>query len=147
MPTIQDVRFTSACPPVDEYHFHAFSGGGMQVVALSLLDGRIKVDKDLAQIVAACTTCGLYDVACKFLVAAERQDVIMALKEHLVESGWDLPGHRRRSANLERFGYSAGEPVLAPGKWAQGLGIKILPGRGANTLLFAASEAEFDWKM
>ena len=44
LPTIQQTRFTSACPPVDEYHFHAYSGGGMQVMALALLDGRIQVD-------------------------------------------------------------------------------------------------------
>ena len=90
LPIIQQTKFTSACPPVDEYHFHAYSGGGMQVMALALLDGRIQVDRDLAQIVSACTTCGLCDVACKFIMAAERQDVIIALKEHLAESGWGV---------------------------------------------------------
>jgi len=139
MPTILDSRFTSACPPVDEYHFHAYSGGGMQVMALSLLDGRIEVDQDMAQTVAACTTCGLCDVACKFIMAAERQDVIMALREHLVECGQALPGQQVRSDNLDRYGYSAGKPVLAPGQWAQGLGIKILPGDSANVLLFAGA--------
>jgi len=139
LPTIQDTRFTSACPPVDEYHFHAYSGGGMQVMALSLLDGRIEIDQDLAQTVAACTTCGLCDVACKFIMAAERQDVIMALKEHLVECGQALPGQQVRSDNLERYGYSAGKPMLAPGQWAQGLGIKKLPGDSANVLLFAGA--------
>jgi heterodisulfide reductase subunit D len=141
LPTIQDARFTSACPPVNEYHFHAYSGGGLQVMALSLLDGRIEIDQDLAQIVAACTTCGLCDVACKFIMAAERQDVIMALKEHLVESGQALPGQRVRSDNLERYGFSAGKPVLAPGQWAQGLGMKILPGDSAEVLLFAGAGA------
>lgn len=139
MPTIQDTRFTSACPPVNEYHFHAYSGGGIQVMALSLLDGRIEIDQDLARIVAACTTCGLCDVACKFIMAAERQDVIMALKEHLVESGQALPGQRVRSDNLEHYGYSAGKPELAPGGWAQELGIKALPGERANVLLYAGA--------
>ena len=101
MPTIQDARFTSACPPVDEYHFHAYSGGGLQVMALALLDGRITADQDLAQIVSACTTCGMCDVACKFIMAAERLDVIMAFKEHLVECGLVLPGNLVRSENLE----------------------------------------------
>ena len=89
MPTIQQTRFTSACPPVDEYHFHAYSGGGMNVMALALLDERISVDSDLAQIVSACTTCGQCDVSCKFIMAAERQEVIIALKEHLVDLGWE----------------------------------------------------------
>ena len=144
MPTIQDTRFTSACPPVNEYHFHAYSGGGMQVMALSLLDGRIEVDQDLTQTVAACTTCGLCDVACKFIMAAERQDVIMALKEHLVESGHALPKQRMRSDNLVKYGYSAGKPVLAPGLWTQGLGIKNLPGKSARVLLYAGAGTRQD---
>jgi heterodisulfide reductase subunit D len=144
MPTIQDTRFTSACPPVNEYHFHAYSGGGMQVMALSLLDKRIELDQDLAQTVAACTTCGLCDVACKFIMAAERQDVLMALKEHLVEGGLALPGQRLRSDNLERYGFSAGRPVLAPGQWAQGLGIKKLSGERAKVLLYAGAGARQD---
>jgi heterodisulfide reductase subunit D len=137
MPTIRDPRFTSACPPVNEYHFHAYSGGGMQVMALSLLDGRIEVDQDLAQIVAACTTCGLCDVACKFIMAAERQEVLMAFKEHLVECGQALPGQQVRNDNLVRYGYSAGKPVLAPGQWAEGLGLKKLPSDRADVLLYA----------
>ena len=117
MPTIQDARFTSACPAVDEYHFHAYSGGGLQVMALALLDGRIDADRDLAQIVSACTTCGMCDVACKFIMAAERLDVIMVLKEHLVECGLALPENLVRSENLERYGYSAGKQVLPHGSW------------------------------
>jgi heterodisulfide reductase subunit D len=114
LPTIQQTRFTSACPPVDEYHFHAYSGGGMQVMALALLDGRIQVDGDLAQIVSACTTCGLCDVACKFIMAAERQEVIMALKAYVVEQGWGIPL----------------QPETSPARthWAEGLGLKTLPG-------------------
>jgi Fe-S oxidoreductase len=139
MPTIQDTRFTSACPPVNEYHFHAYSGGGIQVMALALLDGRIELDQDLARTVAACTTCGLCDVACKFIMSAERQDVIMALKEHLIEGGQALPGQQIRSDNLERYGYSAGKPALVPGQWAQGLGIKNLPGEHAEILLYAGA--------
>jgi Fe-S oxidoreductase len=139
MPTIQDTRFTSACPPVNEYHFHAYSGGGIQVMALALLDERIELDPDLAQIVAACTTCGLCDVACKFIMAAERQEVIMALKEHLVEGGMALAGQRQKRNNLEQYGYSAGEPNLPPGQWAQGLGIKHLPEESARVLLYAGA--------
>ncbi len=144
LPTIRDARFTSACPPVDEYHFHAYSGGGMQVMALALLDGRIEVDQDLARIVAACTTCGLCDVACKFIMAAERQDVLMALKEHLAECGQALEGQQLRRQNLEKYGYPFGQPRLAPGEWAQGLGLKTLPAEKANVLLFAGSGARQD---
>jgi len=127
MPTIQQTRFTSACPPVDEYHFHAYSGGGINVMALALLDGRIRVDHDLAQIVSACTTCGMCDVSCKFIMAAERQDVIIALKEHLVESGF-APAQITET-----------KPTLP--HWADRMNIKTLPESKADVLLFAGAGA------
>jgi heterodisulfide reductase subunit D len=130
MPTIQQTRFTSACPPVDEYHFHAYSGGGMQIMALSLLDGRIKVDKDLAQVVSACTTCGMCDVSCKFIMAAERQDVLLALKEHIVESGLFIPPKVKNRSTLPH--------------WADGLNLKTLPESTSDVLLLVGSGANQD---
>jgi Fe-S oxidoreductase len=127
LPTIQQTQFTSACPPVDEYHFHAYSGGGMQVMALALLDGRITVDGDLARIVSACTTCGLCDVACKFIMAAERQDVILALKEHVVESGLGTAPEVENKP----------EPI----HWADGLGLKTLPASKSTVLLYVNAGA------
>jgi Fe-S oxidoreductase len=127
LPTIQQTRFTSACPPVDEYHFHAYSGGGMQVMALALLDGRISVDRDLAQIVSACTACGLCDVSCKFIMAAERQAVIIALKEHIVESGFGV------------IPKTESKPTLT--HWADGLKLKTLPESKSDVLLFVGAGA------
>jgi heterodisulfide reductase subunit D len=130
MPTIQQTRFTSACPSVDEYHFHAYSGGGIQVMALALLDGRITVDDELARVVSACTTCGACDVSCKFIMAAERQDVIMALKEHIAEAGFGVtPKAEEGSASTH---------------WADGLEIKTLPENEAKVLLFVGVGANHD---
>jgi len=130
MPTIQQTRFTSACPPVDAYHFHAYSGGGLNVMALALLDGRIEVDGDLAAIVSACTTCGHCDVSCKFIMAAERQEVILALKEHLAESGF-APAR------------AAADEAPLP-HWADGMGLKTAPGSQAPVLLYAGAGARRD---
>jgi Fe-S oxidoreductase len=127
MPTIQQTQFTSACPPVDEYHFHAYSGGGMNVMALALLDGRIPVDRDLANIVSACTTCGLCDVSCKFIMAAERQDVIIALKEYIAETGF---------ATMPK---TEDKPTLP--HWADGLKLKTLPASKSDVLLFVGARA------
>ena len=130
MPTIQQTRFTSACPPVDEYHFHAYSGGGLQVMALSLLDGRITVDQDLADIVSACTTCGACDVSCKFIMAAERGDVIMALKEHVVESGFGIQSHNGTRT--------------AQSKWSDGANCSTVPDSKSDILLFVGAGVDYD---
>jgi Fe-S oxidoreductase len=130
LPTIRQTRFTSACPPVDEYHLHAYCGGGLNVMALALLDGRIGVDEDLARVVSACTTCGLCDVSCKFIMAAERQDVILALKEHIAESGLALPAEPEE------------QPALP--HWAGGLALKTLPESRAEVLLYAGAGSRHD---
>jgi heterodisulfide reductase subunit D len=130
MPTIQQTRFTSACPPVDEYHFHAYSGGGMQVMALALLDGRISVHRDLEQIVSACTTCGACDVSCKFIMAAERQEVIIALKEHIIDSGF-APAVKAEEHSARKT-------------WIEGLKLKTLPESKARVLLWAGAGAYYD---
>jgi Fe-S oxidoreductase len=98
----------------------------MNVMALALLDGRISVDRDLAQIVSACTTCGLCDVSCKFIMAAERQDVIIALKEHLVESGLSPTPKTQIQTTLPH--------------WADGMNLKTLPDSKADVLLFVGAE-------
>lgn len=127
MPTIQQTRFTSACPAIDEYQFHAYSGGGMQVMALALLDGRITVDDNLAQVVSACTLCGACDVSCKFIMAAERYEVILALKQHLAELGFGTEPRKEHLPPLEH--------------WANGMVVKKLPGDSSDVLLLAGSGA------
>lgn len=130
MPTIQQTKFISACPPVDTYHFHAYSGGGISVMALALLDGRIKIDSDLAKIVSACTSCGMCDVSCKFIMAAERQEIIIALKEELFNQG---------------FGPKEKEETRDPlPHWATGLNLKILPKDQAKILLIVGADTKYN---
>ena len=127
MPTIQKTsKFISACPPVDEYHFHAYSGGGIQVMALALLDGRIEVDDNLAQILSACTMCGACDVSCKFIMVAERQEVILTLKEYIAELG---------------LMKSKSSHITSQPHWAKGLNLKLLPRDNSRLLLFVGSGA------
>ena len=130
MPTIEQTKFISACPPLDEYHFHAYAGGGISVMALALLDGRIKIDNDLANIVSACTTCGMCDVSCKFIMAAERQEIIIALKEVLADQGLAPP--------------LTEEPSVSLSHWASGLNLKILPKNKADILLIVGAGSKYN---
>jgi heterodisulfide reductase subunit D len=93
LPVVQDPRFADGCPASRLFHAHGYSGSGKSIMALSLLDGRIGVDPDLAEVTFACTACGLCDVSCKFIMDAERHLINMALREHLVEEGFGLPEH------------------------------------------------------
>jgi Fe-S oxidoreductase len=137
LPVALSPKFTDACPASRLYHFHGFSGSGKQIMALSLLDRRIEPDRALADIVFACTTCGYCDVACKFIMDAERHRINMALREFLVEKGLAPQPVKDSMNNLEKFGNAGGETANSPGAWAAGLDLKILPDQKADVLLVA----------
>jgi Fe-S oxidoreductase len=134
LPTVVDSRFSDGCPASHEFHFHAHSGSGKSIMALSLLEGRIAVDEALAAITFACTTCGLCDTACKFIMEAERHQINMALREHIVDAGFGLRAHR---PTIERL---TGDDRSAP-QWADGLGPRHAPDHQAPVLLFAGCHA------
>jgi Fe-S oxidoreductase len=85
LPTVLDSRYSNGCPASRELHFHGYSGSGKSIAGLSLIERRVDVDEALAEIAFACTACGLCDVSCKFIMEAERHQVNMALREHVVD--------------------------------------------------------------
>jgi Fe-S oxidoreductase len=110
-------------------------------MALSLIEGRITVDETLAAITFACTTCGLCDTSCKFIMEAERHLINMALREHIVDEGFGLPAHRETIEKLTEQGHPNGKrPTSQPG-WADGLEMKFAPAQQAPALLLAGCHA------
>lgn len=137
LPVVRDPRFTDACPASRQYHFHGYSGSGKQIASLALLDERIQPDAALAKIAFACTACGYCDVACKFIMDAERHQVNMALREFLVEQNLAPEPHQQAIKNLHQYGHVLGPLRRSPGEWAQGLNLKLLPRQKTEVLLFA----------
>jgi len=137
LPVVRNPEFTDACPPSRLFHYHAYSGSGKQIMALSLLDGRIEIDSKLADIVYACHLCGYCDVACKFIMDAERHSVNMALREAVAERGFAPPALVQAMENLQSQGHAMRKPARSPGAWADGLNLKVLPEQKADVMLFA----------
>ena len=137
MPTVLDSRYSNGCPASRELHFHGYSGSGKSITGLSLIEGRIEVDEALAEIAFACTACGLCDVSCKFIMEAERHQVNMALREHVVDEGFGPSAHRQMIENLDAHGHPDGTPRVSPSSWAEGLDVKVAPADSAAVLLFA----------
>jgi len=129
LPVVRDPAFTDACPASRLYHFHGYSGSGKQIMALSLIDGRIEADGALAKVAFACTACGYCDVACKFIMDAERHKVNMTLRAYLVDRGLSPPAHVAIMDNLRN---PEGRPL-----WGEGLNLKRLPGQKSEILIFA----------
>jgi len=143
LPTVCDSRFSDGCPASRLFHFHGYSGSGKSIMALALSEGRIAVDETLAAITYACTTCGLCDTACKFIMEAERHLVNMALREHIVEEGFGLPAHREMIDNLTEH-RRPHETSAASSDWADGLNLKRAPAQAAPVLLLAGCHAHDD---
>jgi Fe-S oxidoreductase len=136
LPTVLNSKYSDGCPPSRLYHFHGYSGSGKNIMALSLVDGRIEVDSALADITFACTACGLCDVSCKFIMEAERHQVNMALREHIVDEGLGPTAHQATLDRLRtQLRSNRGSDSASP-SWAQGLGLKTLPAEKAEVLLF-----------
>lgn len=136
LPTVLNPKYSDGCPSSRLFHFHGYSGSGKNIMALSLVNGRINVDQTLADITFACTACGLCDVSCKFIMEAERHSVNMALREHIVEEGFAPPAHQAMIKNLEEYGNPSGKAGGFASSWARDLGLKILPDQAAPVLLF-----------
>ena len=137
----RDVRFSNNCPINNHYQFHAWSGSGQQFMALALLQERIGADGKLADIVFSCRSCGYCDVACKYIMDAERHLVNMALKETLAEAGLAPEEHKAMRRNIQEQGtLFSGLPV----PWEKGLDLKNAPRDKARVLLWAGCSARHD---
>lgn len=137
LPTVLDSRYSNGCPASRELHFHGYSGSGKSITGLSLIESRIEVDEALAEIAFACTACGLCDVSCKFIMEAERHQINMALREHVVDEGFGPSAHRQMVENLDAHGHPDGATRDSPSRWAEGLDVKVAPAESAAVLLFA----------
>jgi len=85
---IKSQKYASACPAIDIYNFHPYSGGGKIILALAYEMGRIKPSEELRDIVYKCTECGNCAVACKYMNVLEPLEIMMKLREKLVEDGY-----------------------------------------------------------
>ena len=65
-PRILNWRFAGGCPSIQYGNFHAYSGGGRLVTALSVLEERVEIDEELVDIVYRCQMCGACDISCKY---------------------------------------------------------------------------------
>jgi len=141
LPAIRQPRYADGCPASRLYHVHGYSGSGKSIMALSLLDGRIEADEALARVTFACTACGLCDVACKFIMEAERHLINMALREHLVDSGFGMPAHQQGVQRLRDTGRER-PSSFSLSDWARSQGLPIWPEAQCETLLLVGRDAE-----
>ena len=132
LPVANNPKYTDCCAPALKYAFHGYSGSGKSIMGMSLLADRIKVDERLSEYTFACMACGYCDVACKFIMDAERHQINMTLREYIVNEGFGPTVHKEV---LEKFQNGDG-PEPGP---SDVTGVKILPRQKAKVLVLGGA--------
>lgn len=120
-------RFSSNCPSIARYNFHAYSGGGRMALGLALAEGRLEdITDELLNIVYRCTACGACDSSCKYNSELEVLWPIYSTRAHLAGMGYFLPEHAMIIDSLRKEDNTLMKPKADRGKWAEGLKVKDL---------------------
>jgi Fe-S oxidoreductase len=100
------------------YNFHPYSGGGRIILALLLEMGRINPSEELRDIVYKCTECGACSISCKFLNSLEPLEIIMKLREKLVDAGYGpMPKQAQYIESIKKVHNPYNEPHQKRTAW------------------------------
>ncbi len=138
---IKSQKYAMCCPAIDMYNFHPYSGGGKIILALLLEYGRIKPSEELRDIVYKCTECGACSVSCKYLNTLEPLEIVMKLREKLVDAGYGpMPKQKVFAESLKKVNNPYNEPLEKRLDWLPD-DIKLDP--NAKTLYFVGCTSAY----
>jgi Fe-S oxidoreductase len=142
---IKSWRFAKGCPSVEFGKFHSYSAGGRLVTALSLMDGRSTVTKQVQDSVFKCNMCGTCDVSCKMCrYDMEPLASMRELRFKLVEDGHGLPQLVPVMEGLRREFNMLSRPKARRGDWIQELRLKDLAKEKAEFVFHAGCRYSLD---
>lgn len=115
---IKSQKYASICPSIDRYNYHTYSGGGRIIVALALYLNRLQPSEEMADIVYKCQACGGCAIACKYLNDLEPLEVIMELRELLVQKGiGPMPKQKKYVESTKTYHNPYNEPHEKRNEW------------------------------
>ena len=142
---IKSWRFAKNCPSICKYNFHAYSGSGRMIIALSLLQGRSELNDEVAEIIFRCQMCGACDTACKvYRDDIDISEVLLELRAHCIEQGQLVVEHMALIDALKREDNVLGEPKDKRGEWAEGLPVKDINQEQCDVLFHAGCRYCYD---
>jgi Fe-S oxidoreductase len=106
---VESAAHAGGCPSYEHFKVSASSGGGMVIMANSLMAGRSEITDAVRSTVYGCTMCGLCDVSCKYSTDIEVLDTLHLLRQHIFASGKIYPEHQAVLDGIARNNH----PLLA----------------------------------
>lgn len=161
-----EAGYYKVCPVYQIKEFENYTARGHNTIALYLLEGSLKYNRELAEVIFKCTTCKLCEEVCKPMGNAVAglggyglKSVLESLIEPLniqmnpipsvaimermradcVEQGLAPQGLQDTAERLARTGNTSGKPADERTRWTQGLDIPA----SAETILFVGDAAAY----
>lgn len=136
---VESHAHSMGCPAYEEFKVNASSGGGMVIMANSLLAGRSTVTDAVRDVVYGCTLCGLCDVSCKFNTDIEVLETLLLLRQRVFADGRLSGAHRAVLDCIRAHGHPLPHLAAAP------LQVALQRGSpGADTLVWVGPHFGFD---
>lgn len=110
---VESADHAGGCASYEHFKFSSSSGGGMVIIANSLMDGRSKITDAMRRTVYGCTLCGLCDVSCKYSTDIEVLDTLHLLRKQIFEAGHVYPQHQALLDGIVRHNHPLQEHVAA----------------------------------
>ena len=100
-PKTKGYDYAEICPIHQRYGFDAYSGQGLINIAEEIVNGELRYEPGLIQLIYSCTTCGACDINCKSVRDMEVLETILALRAKVVADGWGpMPEHKQAAQRV-----------------------------------------------
>lgn len=103
--------------------FEPYFGRGKMQIIRSIWQGKLKLSKELAEIIYQCPTCNACSETCAYKI--NNAIVYEALRAELVEAGYGLDAHKPMNQGLIELLNPYGKDKKLKGKWLENLGFKV----------------------
>ncbi len=142
---IKGWRFATVCPSIDRYNFHAYSGGGKMIMANAILEDRVDLTDEIAEVVYRCQLCGACQVSCQaYRDDIDLADVLLAFRATCVQEGFVLPEHLDMIESMKREDNTLGMKKADRGNWANDLDIPDINKQKVDVLFHAGCRYSYD---
>ena len=110
-----------ACPSIQRFNFHSYSGGGRMGFGLGLIHGRVDYTPKTAEVVYNCNLCGACDISCKYAMEFDVLEPLYAVREECVNHRRTVPVWDSLVANMAKGGPTLLQPRAKPCGWHKAL--------------------------
>jgi Fe-S oxidoreductase len=135
-------QFRTKCPTATRYLYDTYGANGKMRLGAALVEGKLKWNDKLLEIIYADPLCGACDVGCKRNLDLEIGLTLEALRVKAVQDGvGPLPAHKKIAQNIEKTHNFFGSPHNNRTKWLSSA--KITPAKKADVLYFVGCSASY----